>query len=205
MLARDHCCQKGRSWPTGQVPSVVGTYLGGAAGESPSEVDYERLGRVPATDDVRLLAARIASEGMSGATVDIRKPVYLEMDYQVLRERYPLHPNFHVFNEEGQCVFITADSYIKASQRPRPPGRYRARVEIPGNFLAEGMFSIDVALSTVDPVIVHAVERGALSLHVQDAGEGDSARGTYAGPLPGIVRPMLSWNTERLDSIKEAS
>jgi lipopolysaccharide transport system ATP-binding protein len=73
---------------------------------------------------------------------------------------------------------------------------------IPGNLLAEGMFSLDIAMSTMDPVIVHFWERGVLTFHVTDPGEGDSARGNYAGDLPGIVRPLLDWSTVRLEDGK---
>ena len=30
-----------------------------------------------------------------------------------LSDRYPLHPNIHVFNEEGACVFVTSDGYLQ--------------------------------------------------------------------------------------------
>jgi lipopolysaccharide transport system ATP-binding protein len=78
-------------------------------------------------------------------------------------------------------------------------------MEIPGNFLAEGMYSLDVALSTFEPVIVHFFERGALAFQVNDPGEGDSSRGTYGGPFPGATRPLLSWTTIQLsDGTKQA-
>jgi lipopolysaccharide transport system ATP-binding protein len=37
--------------------------------------------------------------------------------------------------------------------------------------------------------------RQAVAFHVIDSCDGDSARGDYAGPLPGVVRPMLKWDT----------
>jgi lipopolysaccharide transport system ATP-binding protein len=86
-------------------------------------------------------------------------------------------------------------------QRPKPPGVYRSTVTIPGNFMSEGMFSIDVAISTFEPVLIHVLERGLFSFRVHDAAEGDSARGTYAGPMPGVVRPMLPWKTEPLGAV----
>lgn len=149
---------------------------------------------------MRLLAARIIGDDPTSSTVDIRRPVRVEMDYEVRRERHALNPNVHIYNDESQCVFATTDVYLPEGQRPRPVGRYRSSVVIPGNFLAEGMFSIDIAMSTMAPaVIIHFNERGLLSFHVHDGGEGDSVRGHYAGPYPGIVRPMLPWVTEPLD------
>lgn len=186
----------------GEVDSVVGEYIRGSAGDSPVEVDYEASGRMPGDEHARLLAARITSPGMRSAVVDIRKPLCVEIDYEVLREHWPLHPNVHVYSEDGTCAFVANDSHDASTRKPRPPGRHRAIVEIPGNYLSEGMFSIGIALSTFEPVVVHFWERGALAFQVHDAGEGDSARGTFAGRFPGAVRPMLSWTTVPLPARK---
>jgi hypothetical protein len=35
-----------------------------------------------------------------------------------------------------------------------------------------------------------------VSFHVQDPGEGDSARGLFTGQWQGVVRPLLEWTTE---------
>jgi lipopolysaccharide transport system ATP-binding protein len=67
---------------------------------------------------------------------------------------------------------------------------------VPGNFLAEGRYAVQVAVSTMNPVVVHACERDAVGFQVVDSLDGDSARGDYAGPMPGVVRPLLKWTTE---------
>jgi lipopolysaccharide transport system ATP-binding protein len=191
----------------GPVSKVVAAYIGGTLGEAPASIDFERQAKAPGNEDVRLLAARLVSDGLRGIELDIRRPLTIEVEFEVLRDRYPLHPNLHLYNAEGQCVFITSDAYQPENQQPRSPGRYRSRVAIPGNFLSEGMCSLDVAVSTMDPLIVHIWERGLLTFHVVDPGEGGSVRGNYAGEYPGAVRPMLPWTTERLDgevvSLKE--
>jgi lipopolysaccharide transport system ATP-binding protein len=179
----------------GAVAKVAGIYAGGTGGESATEVDFRVRGALPGSEDVRLLAARLVGDDPGSPTVDIRLPMSLEMDFEVLKNRYPLNPNVHVFNEEGGCVFISSDGYLHESQHPKSPGVYRATVTIPGNFMSEGMFSIDVAISTFDPLLVHVLERGLFSFRVHDPGEGDSVRGLFAGPMPGAVRPMLPWKT----------
>jgi homopolymeric O-antigen transport system ATP-binding protein len=183
----------GRVVADGPVAKVVSAYAGGAIGETPTEVDLARRGRVPGSDDARLLAARLSSEGLAGSVLDVRRPLRVELEYEVLRERLPLHPTVYVYNEEGHCVFATSDAHERGAEQPRAPGRYRAVLEVPGDFFAEGWLSLDVGLTTLDPAIVHCLERGLLSFHVSDPGDG--ARGAW----PGLVRPRLPWTTEPLD------
>jgi lipopolysaccharide transport system ATP-binding protein len=185
----------GRLVHDGRVEQVIGEYIRGGAAGSPVFIDYTTRSRQPGNEHARLLAARIRSDGMHDGVIDIRKAIFVDIDYEVLQQRLSLHPNVHVFNEEGACVFIANDSPDPSTRGPKPAGCYRATLEIPGNLLPEGMFSLDVALSTFEPVIIHFHERGALALQVTDPAEGDSARGTYAGPIPGVVRPLLEWST----------
>jgi lipopolysaccharide transport system ATP-binding protein len=185
----------------GPVAKVAGIYAGGTDGESATEVDFRHRDKMPGSEHVRLLAMRLVGDQPGSATIDIRRPFSFQYEFEVLTGKYPLHPNLHFFNEEGACVFIANDSYIQESQRPRTPGIYRSTLTVPGNFMAEGMFSVDVAISTMDPLIVHFVERGLFTFQVRDPGEGDSVRGSFAGPYPGAVRPMFPWKTERLGAV----
>jgi hypothetical protein len=58
--------------------------------------------------------------------------------------------------------------------------------------------SVDVEICSpgATKVVGHAGVRDALSFHVQDPGEGDSARGLYTGQWRGVVRPLLEWTTK---------
>ena len=48
----------------------------------------------------------------------------------------------------------------------------------------------------MNPVRVHFYERDVVAFRVVDSPEGGTARGDYGGPLPGVVRPALKWETE---------
>jgi lipopolysaccharide transport system ATP-binding protein len=48
----------------------------------------------------------------------------------------------------------------------------------------------------MDPIVVHFYEADAVAFQVIDSLDGDSARGDYAGHLPGVVRPLLNWTTQ---------
>jgi lipopolysaccharide transport system ATP-binding protein len=61
--------------------------------------------------------------------------------------------------------------------------------------MAEGYFTVRVAVTTFSNMNVHFDEPDVVAFQVIDSTEGDSARGDYAGHLPGVVRPMLNWTT----------
>lgn len=54
---------------------------------------------------------------------------------------------------------------------------------------------VDLGLDTLEPEVAQFYQRQAVAFMVIDSCEGDSARGDFAGHLPGVVRPMLNWNT----------
>jgi lipopolysaccharide transport system ATP-binding protein len=45
---------------------------------------------------------------------------------------------------------------------------------------------------------VHFFEKDLLQFVVIDPIEGNITRGKYAGPMPGAVRPLLKWESERM-------
>ncbi len=175
---------------------VVSTYLGSGLGTRAAK-EWPDSNIAPGNEIVRLRAVRVRSEnGRITDAVDIRKPVGIEMEYEVLRPDFVLVPNYHFFNEEGVYVFVAGDLDPTWRRHPRPVGRYVTTAWIPGNFLSEGSVIVGVAISTMDPAKTHFWERDVVGFQVIDNLEGDSARGDFGGPMPGVVRPILQWLTE---------
>ncbi len=200
LCARTILLDEGKVLGDGPSHQVVSAYLASGLGTTAAR-DWPDANNSPGNDIVRLRAVRVREEtGRISAAIDIRRPVAVEIDFQVLKSGHILVPNFHFFNEEGLCVFIAGDHDPVWFRRPRPVGRYVSTAWIPGNFLAEGSVIVNVAVSTMDPVTVHFTERDAVAFQVIDSLDGDSARGDYAGPLPGIVRPLLKWETRFVPS-----
>ena len=63
----------------------------------------------------------------------------------------------------------------------------------------EGLVRVQVDLCSFGTTSIHhhAGCIDAVSFHVQDPGEGDSARGRFTGQWKGVVRPLLEWTTHR--------
>ena len=186
---------EGRVVADGPSHSVVATYLRSGLGTSGAR-EWPDPSRAPGNEIVRLRAARVRAEnGEIVEAVDIRRPVSIEIEFDVLEDGSVLVPNYHVFNEEGACVFVVQDTDPEWRRRPRPPGKYVSRAWIPGNLLAEGTLVVGVAVTTHEPLRIHFNEADALAFQVVDSLDGDSARGDYGGPMPGVVRPLLRWET----------
>ena len=182
-----------------QSQKVVSSYLKSGLGTMAAR-EWPDAAKAPGNDVVRLCAVRVRTEdGQVTDAIDIRRPVGIEMEFEVLRPGYVLLPNYHVSNEEGVLIFIANDKDPEWQRTSRPVGRFVSTAWIPGNFLSEGTMIIAAAVSTMDPVTIHFFERDVVAFQVIDSLDGQSARGEYAGPYPGIIRPMLQWTTRRPD------
>lgn len=187
---------EGRVIDDGPSHQVVSSYLRSGLGTT-SVREWTDPAKSPGNQTARLLSVRVLNEaGKTSDAIDIRRPVGILVEFEVLSPGHLLMPNLHFFNEEGVNIFIAADHDQEWRRRPRPVGRFLSTAWIPGNFLAEGTVIVGVALSTFEPTVVHFFERDAVAFQVIDTVDGDSARGDYAGPMPGIVRPLLDWRTE---------
>lgn len=178
----------------GEASAVVAEYL-----NDQSNFGAEKIFSGEAKDDsaARLHRVRTRSvDGESAASFDIRKPIGVEMTYEVVEAGIVASPNIHIYNDQGICLFVAIDLDEKWRYEPRPKGTYTSTLWIPPNFLAEGMFFATFALTTFRPLTVHFAEKDAIAFRVVDSLEGDSARGDYAGLLPGVVRPIFDWDTE---------
>ncbi len=186
---------EGKLLQDGLSHQVVKTYLN-AGVTSIASREWRDPEKAPRGEVARLWAVRIRTEGGECAeSIDIRKPIGLEMEYEVLKPGYALMPSFHLYNEESMHVFSTVEQDPLWRRRDRPPGHYRSTAWIPGNFLAEGTLFIDAGLTTLEPMILQFFERQAVAFQVIDSPDGDSARGDWGGRFGGIVRPLLKWST----------
>jgi len=190
--------EAGRVIKNGPTRGVVSNYLISTLRATAAK-EWGELEEAPGNEIVRLRKICVCdSDGESAENFDIRKPIDVEMIYDVLKSGEVLVPNLHFFNADGVCAFVVHDWGDESRTKPRQQGRYVSIARIPGNFLAEGTFIVGAAISSYQPFNVHLHEQNAIAFQVVDCLEGDSARGDYAGYLPGVVRPLLTWETRRL-------
>jgi lipopolysaccharide transport system ATP-binding protein len=196
---------QGRVVQDGPAHEVISTYLNSGLGTSAVK-EWLDLQRAPGGDIARLRAVRVTDEdGEAADSIDIRKPLQIEMEYEVLKSGYILLPNFYLYNEDGVCVFGAQDLDPMWRGRQRPVGRYVSIARIPGNLLAEGMLFVDANMNTLEPFIFQYQSRSSVAFLITDSLTGDSARGDWTGHMTGVVRPMLNWTTRTLHGAVDRS
>jgi lipopolysaccharide transport system ATP-binding protein len=183
----------------GPAAEVVAHYLQTSAGAGSSQ-EWADLETAPGDELVRLRSVRIVdSDGETVDYVDVREPVGVELVFRVLEDGPPVLPKIKLV-ADGRIAFNAMDVDPRWHD-VSPPGEYVATAWIPPNLLNEGLQSIDAAVCSIrSPKLHHHVSvHEAVSFHVQDPADGDSARGTFTGQWRGVVRPLLDWTSERTD------
>jgi lipopolysaccharide transport system ATP-binding protein len=185
----------------GPSEEVVAHYLQSVTG-TPSRRVWADLESAPGGKRVRMREVRaVNADGELTDSVDIRRPVGVEMTFSVLRDDLPVFPKIKIYDREGDTAFNALDT-SPVWNEPPAAGDYTSTVWIPGNFLNEGLYTVDVAVCSLGKAGAHKLVhqtavREAVSFNVHDPGEGDSSRGRFPGHLRGPVRPLLEWTAER--------
>ncbi len=197
----DSARRMGGSSRDGPSEEVVAHYLQTSVGAGSSR-EWPDLEEAPGDDLVRLRSVRVVqADGSPADYVDVREPVGIEIAFRVLRDGPPILPKIKVVSRRAHRLQRHGHRRRGGTSR-REPGEYVATAWIPGNFLNEGLITVDPAICSIDsPKLHHHVSVWqAVSFHVQDPGEGDSARGQFTGQWRGVVRPVLEWTNERRSS-----
>ena len=190
--------QSGRLDFDGTVLDAVNRYSEIASGDiRPYKIWAEPA--APGNEVVRLLSIKaysVANE--QGDVFDIRRPVTIEFSYRVCQSGKTINPAFFLYNQDNIIVFISGGMHDPEwAGRQRQAGLYTSRCIIPGNFLAEGTYSIQAIINTMDNIkspTVHVNEKDTIGFKIYDPLEGGSARGEHRGAYYGVVRPILEWD-----------
>jgi len=184
----------GRVVSDGPSSEVVARYLQSGHGKTAS-VEWSDVEAAPGDKLVRLRRVRVFQDGETADAVDVRRPIGIEIAFRVLRRGKPVTPKIKVQDSQGNVAFNAMDTSAHWNE-PVPPGDYVATAWIPANLLNEGLTSVQASVVTLAAPKLWPHANGSVVFHVQDPGEGDSARGFFTGQWKGVVRPLLEWTTE---------
>ncbi|MBI3086700.1 MAG: ABC transporter ATP-binding protein [candidate division NC10 bacterium] len=161
-----------------------------------AEFAVARPSPAPGHPDFTLRAVRVKdSRGALAASIDIRHPFCVEIEYDLRRPINGLRVGFRLLTSEGVVVFSSTDRDQEGAGGPdRTAGVHRSRCEIPGGFLNKGHYSVSLG---IDVPMVQSILflDGVVSFFVEPTGG-------LVGAIPdnrlGVVCPRLPWTVERL-------
>ncbi len=184
---------EGRVQDVGPTELVTNKYINTMNEGAYSIVDLGKNG--PGDDVARFRSMRLINsrnEHIEFAKID--EPVGVEMVLSVFQEGVSVVANLH-FYKDNQCAFITGASHCPIERA----GVYRTVTWIPPRLLNDGLYFVHAAASTMTPVKIHfhVLNKFCFSV-IEDIH--DESRGGYANAIPGMVRPSLEWNLERVAS-----
>ncbi len=183
----------------GSTTQVIQAYAQSAATET-GEVIWHTPEEAPGSDLVRLHRIAVVSQGRLSPEVDIQKDVDLVFEFWVLEPGAKVTTGIYL--RDGLGVDVLTSANLPSANlvqddwfgQPHPDGLYRTTCTIPGNFLNEGRYTVDVSMTNnISNLQLHQPD--AITFHVYESG---GMNKEYTGNWRGVVRPRLAWQTEQL-------
>ena len=152
----------------------------------------------PGNENVRLLEVKACNViGDVLETFNTEEEIEIKMIYEVLQNGFSYTHGFNLYDNMGTHILSSHDVEMGRRNAPFEKGVFTASVFLPGNFLAEGLHLVGVAIMSYNPFEIHFHETEAISFVTIDSFSETSVRGIYGGKFPGLIRPLLNWKTEK--------
>lgn len=173
----------------GDAGEIVGQYLQKNL-DSNLESVWEEPQTAPGDDRIRLRSVRVIPQCEPEVPITVHTPLRIEFTYQNYVPDAVLSVSVLLNSAEDVCVFNVGSGFA-----PRPAGLIRHTVELPGDFLNNGSYYINVMV-VKDGSVGILLQNNVVAFEVV---EGEFA-GNWYGRRPGVVRPKLKWVTETIES-----
>ncbi len=145
----------------------------------------------PGDDVLRLKRVTVKSEaGAPEPHLGMGDAFIVEIDFWALASGRKTHLTFHLINEQGIVVLTTGSPpqiYV--------PGLHRAVCHFPANLLNSGDYTLKLLIVENENIVAY-VHEAAGRFNIADASRRDYA---YLGREPGVVQPLLVWQTTSID------
>jgi lipopolysaccharide transport system ATP-binding protein len=148
---------------------------------------------------VRIRRATVhPADGTAGTPITVCTPVAIEVEYWNLQPDAYLNLSLHIYNEQGIMAFNALP--VKEGEwqgRPFPTGLFRDICYIPGDFLNDGMYWVELLIVQDESTLIYQ-QHEILVFDVLDEAKW---RGAWHGKWPGAVRPIFEWQTQLVERL----
>jgi lipopolysaccharide transport system ATP-binding protein len=151
----------------------------------------------PGNEEVRLYRACVKPErGSPKDLISMQTPFVVEVDFNNLVADSSLGITLLFYTDQGVIAFGSALREFSTWQdQLLPAALFRSACHVPGDFLNSGRYRVALLVTNEGSVIYRHDD--ILSFEVVDTRE--RIHGWY-GKRAGVVRPLLKWSMEQLDS-----
>lgn len=178
----------------GPSEGVINHYL-----KSAFEITPVNLGNKPTSNKqniVKINSFKITDQdGKTKHSFDIKKPLNINIDYQILKKNSKLSCNIQLINSSGLIIFNSTEEYkTNWLKNDLSLGYYKSVCQIPENLLAEGLYTVRITINVLDnnhPIEIDFPD--ALSFNAQDLSTYQQAKNYNSGNYPGVIKPNLKW------------
>lgn len=144
----------------------------------------------------------INSRGEGVTTVPVYQKFGIEIVYDLFDSSKNIQPALHFKNDKNQFAFAVAYTDPEYMYSLPEPGRYKLIAWIPANLLNIGLMHVTVVMLTPDPLEEYQIIERAISFNVHETQKvKNTARGVFARDFPGVVRPLLDWETVQVSQV----
>lgn len=196
--------EKGNLTEKGSASDVVLSYYTNGH-MSPSYVDYTKINKKVGNDLVELIEGYVKNRnGDVVSEVTIDQEVVIGMRFKILEERsfnnfFP-YPFMNFISSEGRTVFYSSLPNEQCKQIDF--GEYLVECVVPKNLLNSGTYFVNFGFADCDNGIkLHFIEENALCFQVIEDLEDTlyDSRNGFSGEIPGVIRPQLKWDINKLN------
>ena len=144
----------------------------------------------PGNDQVKFRRIAIVPQA-NVEEINVETPLHIEFEFEsFLDANVQLNLSIVLWTLGGECIFNVVSSIVSASQ-----GVYKAVCSIPGNFLNDGKYSLEIYVIKDTSAIVFRQE-DIVSFEVLD----NERTGNWYGKWIGAVRPKFPFNLDKVVS-----
>ncbi|MDR6194880.1 ABC transporter ATP-binding protein [Siphonobacter sp. SORGH_AS_0500] len=148
--------------------------------------------QAPGNDQVRIRKIELIPQFEVGQTrIDVRTPVKLRFEFWNFVKNAKLNLSMHFNSMTGETIFNLASPQIEAN-----PGLITGEVNLPGNFLNDGTYTITMMIVKDASTVLYHLQESVMF-------EIDDYRGgvEWYGKWPGSVRPYFPFSIEQSEEV----
>jgi lipopolysaccharide transport system ATP-binding protein len=181
---------------SGKVANVIDKYLSTEFGAT----SHKNWDTNNGNNVVKILSVKAHNQEFEQTdNFKITKKIGVTVTYEVMDSGQKIHAAFNFFNSSGVNIFDTHESNTVLYHEKKQPGIYNATVWVYENLFSEGVIVVGVALVTHDPFKIHFHQKDAIAFNIIEDLEYSPTRGDYVGSLPGVIRPHLNWESQKIN------